>query len=74
MNAREAATIHTKDGGKIRMHFDQNFTRLVLWAVAGKGFLCVEPINSSPNGLVTGDCLYLEPNGCKEAVISFEVL
>ena len=58
----------------MKLAFDGNFNRLVLWAVRGKGFLCVEPINSSPNGLVTGDCFTLEPGGSREAEISFEVL
>ncbi len=60
------------DGEKeIHMEFDENFNRLVFWAVRGKKFLCVEPINSSPNGLVTGDCYTLAPNEKREAKVSF---
>ena len=71
--ASDCAVIRTERGA-VKMAFDGNFNRLVLWAVRGKGFLCVEPINSSPNGLVTGDCFTLEPGGSREAEISFEVL
>lgn len=56
---------------KIHMEFDENFNRLVFWAVRGKEFLCVEPINSSPNGLVTGDCYILAPKEQREADVSF---
>lgn len=59
---------------KIKMHFDDSFNRLVLWTVRGKPFLCVEPINSSPNGLVTGDCYYLTPGESKEAEVLFEAI
>lgn len=74
MQASDCAVIDAGFGRKIKMNFDCNFNRLVLWAVRGKGFVCVEPINSSPNGLVTGDCLQLAPGQCHEAEISFEVI
>lgn len=74
MQASDCAILDTGNGRKIKMNFDENFTRLVLWAVRGKGFVCAEPINSSPNGLATGDCLYLAPGECHEAKISFEIL
>lgn len=74
MQASDHAIIEAGDGRRIKMSFDQNYTRLVLWAVKGKDFLCVEPINSSPNGLVTGDCLTLAPGECHEAEISFEII
>ena len=70
VQAKGEAVIY--DGKKeICMEFDDSFNRLVLWAVAGKEFLCVEPINSSPNGLVTGDCYTLAPGEKKEAKVSF---
>ena len=56
---------------KIHMEFDESFNRLVLWAVKGKEFLCVEPINSSPNGLVSGDSYILAPGERKEAKVVF---
>ncbi len=74
MEASDNAVIDAGFGRKIKMNFDHNFSRLVLWAVRGKDFVCVEPINSSPNGLVTGDCLYLDPGECWVAEISFEII
>lgn len=74
LQASDSAVIDAGNGKRIQMHFDESFNRMVLWSVKGKGFLCVEPINSSPNGLTTGDCYYLAPGECKEAAVSFEVI
>ena len=73
LQASDFAIIDSGDKA-IKMRFDSSFNRLVLWAVRGKPFLCVEPINSSPNGLVTGDCYHLAPGEYREAEISFEVM
>lgn len=73
LQTSDAAVIDSGDK-RIKMHFDENFNRLVLWTVRGKRFLCVEPINSSPNGLVTGDCYQLAPGEVKEAQILFEAI
>ena len=70
---KEKAILHRPDGKEVHMEFDENYNRLVLWAVKGKDFLCVEPINSSPNGLVTGDCYTLTPGEKKEANVSFYI-
>ena len=71
---KEKTVIHRLDGKQIQMEFDESFQRLVLWAVREKEFLCVEPINSSPNGLVTGDCYTLAPKEKREAYVSFSVI
>lgn len=73
LQASDWAVIDSGDK-KIKMSFDVSFNRLVLWAVRGKPFLCVEPINSSPNGLVTGDCYNLEPGESREAEVLFEAV
>ena len=70
VQVKKEAILHS-EGKEIHMEFDENFNRLVFWAVAGKEFLCVEPINSSPNGLMTGDCYILKPEEKKEAIVSF---
>ena len=68
--AKDEAIIFA-EGKNIHIQFDENFNRLVLWTVRGKDFLCVEPINSTPNGLVTGDCYILAPGEKREADVSF---
>ena len=70
VQAKHEAVLNRADGKQVQMQFDENFNRLVLWAVNGKNFLCVEPINSSPNGLVTGDCYILAPGETREADIT----
>ena len=73
VQAKNKAILHREDGKKVYMKFDENFNRLVLWAVNGKEFLCVEPINSSPNGLVTGDCYTLVSGEKRKAEVTIEV-
>lgn len=70
VQAREEVVLQTENK-QIHMQFDHNFNRLVFWAVRGKDFLCVEPINSSPNGLMKGDCYTLTPNEKREAEVAF---
>lgn len=59
------------DGRKLTMFFDPSFHTHVLWAQAGKPFLCVEPVNGSANGLNTGNYLTLAPGETKEAFVKF---
>lgn len=72
--AASPITIHAAQEKRVCMCFDEAFDRVVLWSVKDKGFLCVEPINSSPNGLVTGDCYHLAPGESREAWVSFAVV
>lgn len=58
------------EGRRITMAFDDSFPQHVLWTQAGKAFLCVEPINGSPNGLNTGVHLTLQPGEVKETTLS----
>ena len=70
LQAKTGAVLHGKEK-QIHIEFDENFDKLVFWAVVGKEFLCVEPINIMPNGLTTGDCYTLAPGEKREACISF---
>ncbi len=56
-------------GWKLTMEFDESFHTHVLWAQAGKPFLCVEPVNGSANGLNTGVYLTLLPGETREAFL-----
>ena len=53
------------EGRKRTMEFSQDFPQLVLWHPKNAAFLCVEPINGSPNGFNTGNHLTLQPGECK---------
>ena len=67
-------TVLCNDGEKkcLTMTFDRSFHTHVLWAQAGKHFLCVEPVNGTANGLNTGEYLLLAPGEIKEAFVRFE--
>lgn len=58
-------------GMKLTMEFDHSFHTHVLWAQAGKQFLCVEPINGAADGLNTGNYLTLAPGEVQTAFVSF---
>lgn len=59
-----------EEGRKLTMDHDDSFTQLILWTQAGKQFLCVEPINGSPNGLNTGSYMTLNPGEIRNARLS----
>ena len=57
----------------LTMSFDDSFPCHVLWAQAGKSFLCVEPVNGGADSLNTGNYLTLAPGETKAAFVSFKV-
>lgn len=62
-----------EEGRRITMDNDGNFPQLVLWTLAGKPFLCAEPINGTANGLNTRVYRTLQPGEVKEAVLNIHV-
>lgn len=57
------------EGWKLTMEFDGSFHTHVLWAQAGKDFVCVEPVNGTADGLNTGNYLILQPGEKKTAFL-----
>ncbi len=57
------------EGRKLTMTFDSSFHTQVLWAQAGKPFLCVEPVNGTADGLNTGNYLTLNPGETRTAYV-----
>lgn len=57
------------EGRQLTMEFDTSFSQMVFWTQAGKKFLCVEPINGSPNGLNTGVFMTLNPGESSTAFL-----
>ena len=55
---------------RITMEFSPDFPQLVLWHPKDTKFLCVEPINGSPNGFNTGSHLTLEPGEKKTVTLT----
>lgn len=74
MKISSPVTISVAQEKHIRMCYAESFDRLMLWSIKDRGFLCVEPINSSPNGISVGDCYHLDPGMSREAYVSFEVI
>lgn len=58
-----------EEGRQLTMEFDESFNQMVFWTLAGKQFLCVEPINGSPNGLNTGVYMTLNPGESSTAFL-----
>ena len=59
------------EGRMLTMDFDPSFHTQVLWTQAGKGFLCVEPVNGTADGLNTGVYYVLNPGEVRQASVSF---
>ena len=55
---------------KITMEFSPDFPQLVLWHPQNAPFLCVEPINGSPNGFNTGNHLTLAGGETKTVTLT----
>lgn len=72
MGVHGPTVLHNEaEGKKLTMTFDPSFHTHVLWTVADKKFLCVEPVNGTADGLNTGNYLTLNPGEKKEAFVSF---
>lgn len=56
---------------KLTMAFSPDFPQLVLWHPKNATFLCVEPINGSPNGFNTENYLTLQPGEHKTVSVMF---
>jgi galactose mutarotase-like enzyme len=65
-----ASALHLGDGARIDVRASRDFTRWVIWTLAGKDFVCLEPWTSPGNALNTGEqLLTLNPGGVYEASV-----
>lgn len=69
MGVTGPTVLHWAEGRKLTMSFDESFHTHVLWAQAGKPFLCVEPVNGSADGLNSGVYMTLMPGETRQACI-----
>jgi galactose mutarotase-like enzyme len=52
------------DGTRIALETSRQFVRWIVWTVAGKDYVCLEPWTASGNALNTGeDLIFVEPGG-----------
>jgi galactose mutarotase-like enzyme len=69
-----ASTLHLPDGARIRLRASPEFSRWVVWTVAGKDFVCLEPWTAPGNALNTGELLsLLSPGAHQEGYIEIEL-
>lgn len=71
MGVEGPTVLRWTDGGKLTMEFDQSIHTHVLWSMAGKEFLCVEPVNGSADGLNTGNYMTLQPGETAQGFVRF---
>ncbi len=63
------------DGNNVEIDMDPSFTTLVVWTVAGKDYVCVEPWTARGNALNTREHLIeIAPGAAHEAVIAIKAL
>lgn len=65
------ARIDPGKGRPICMEFDEHFSRLVLWSLKGRPFLCAEPINHAAGEVIAGKAFCLMPGEALDAKIAF---
>ena len=57
-----------EDGGAIRVRGSREFSRWVVWSLAGKDFICLEPWTCPGNALNTGESLIILSPGERRAL------
>ncbi len=65
-----ASALHLPDGSRIDVAGSSSFTHFVVWTLAGKDFVCLEPWTMPGNALNTGDrLLWLDPGASQTSWI-----
>jgi galactose mutarotase-like enzyme len=68
-----ASTLHFGDGSRLSLSGSAEFTHWVVWAVAGKDYVCLEPWTAPGNALNTGDRISrLAPGEQTQLSLAFE--
>jgi galactose mutarotase-like enzyme len=68
-----ASALHFGDGARIELRCSPDFSRWVVWTLAGKDFICLEPWTAPGNALNTGDGLFaLDPGAVRESRLDIE--
>jgi galactose mutarotase-like enzyme len=68
-------TLERPDGNNVRITMDASFTTVVVWTLAGKDYVCVEPWTAPGNAMNTGtNLLSVPPGGAHEAVFAITAL
>jgi len=68
-----ASALHFADGARVDVRASAEFNRWVVWTLAGKDFVCLEPWTAPGNALNTGEHLLVVPPGsARELFVEME--
>ncbi|HEX5659467.1 MAG TPA: galactose mutarotase [Polyangiales bacterium] len=69
------SALHYGDGSRLEVRASPDFTRWVVWSLADKDYVCIEPWTSPPDALNTGEgLLRLAPGATHDAWVELELL
>jgi len=68
----DEATLHLADGARVVVRASPQYRRWVIWTLAGKDFVCLEPWTAPADALNTGDGLIeVAPGAAVDLFVSF---
>ncbi|HEY2735594.1 MAG TPA: galactose mutarotase, partial [Polyangiales bacterium] len=68
------SALHYADGSSLQLRASSDLSLWVVWTLAGKDFVCVEPWSSPGNALNSGDRLItVAPNDSHTSWVEFEL-
>lgn len=68
------SALHTVDGSRIAVHASPEFSRWVVWTLAGKDFVCLEPWTAPFDALNSGEgLLHVAPGAVHEGFCDIEL-
>jgi galactose mutarotase-like enzyme len=69
------SALHYGDGTQLAVRASEEFTRWVVWSLADKDYVCIEPWTSPPDALNSGEgLLHLAPGATHEGWVELELL
>ena len=70
-----ASALHFADGSRIELRASAEFAHWVVWTLAGKNFVCVEPWTAPADALNTGEgLLHVAPGAAFEGWVELELV
>ena len=70
-----ASALHFADGSRIELRASSEFARWVVWTLAGKDFVCVEPWTAPADALNTGEgLLHVAPGARYQGWVELELV
>lgn len=68
------SVLHYADGASLAIRGSSEFSRWVVWSLASKDYVCIEPWSAPPDALNTGESLiHIPPGVLRQAWVEFEL-